>query len=224
MSTMNGWQVQCSNTSCLPFTTLIVSNSRRCQMACLAQIQCTVASFHQSNSNCQLFADLSNQNGNMLPNIEIITMIVISGTRIPSAPTTTSTTTTSTTTSSTSSTSTSTSTTSSSTSLTTTSASTSTSLTSSSTSTTATSSTTTSTSTTSKTTTTAICVAATYSQYFTVSVTPTSQCTAWFSFLAGLTCSTYSTIRIYGTNDPTGLSVIDSTVVNNLVSNLRNNA
>ncbi|CAF4217806.1 unnamed protein product, partial [Adineta steineri] len=75
MSTMNGWQVQCSNTTCLPFTTLIVSNSRRCQMACLAQIQCTVASFHQSNSNCQLFADLSNQNGNMLlPNIEIITL------------------------------------------------------------------------------------------------------------------------------------------------------
>ncbi|CAF0714247.1 unnamed protein product [Adineta steineri] len=150
MSTMNGWQVQCSNTTCLPFTTLIVSNSRRCQMACLAQIQCTVASFHQSNSNCQLFADLSNQNGNMLlPNIEIITLIVISGTRIPSAPTTTSTTTTSTTTSSTSSTST---TTSSSTSTST--SSTSSSTTSTSTSTTSSS---TSTSTTSKTTTTGQC-------------------------------------------------------------------
>ncbi|CAF0732962.1 unnamed protein product [Adineta steineri] len=150
MSTMNGWQFQCSNTTCLPFTTLIVSNSRRCQMACLAQIQCTVASFHQSNSNCQLFADLSNQNGNMLlPNIEIITLIVISGTRIPSAPTTTSTTTTSTTTSSTSSTST---TTSSSTSTST--SSTSSSTTSTSTSTTSSS---TSTSTTSKTTTTGQC-------------------------------------------------------------------
>jgi len=45
--------------------------------------------------------------------------------------------------------------------------------------------------------------AVTYSQSFTVNVTPTTQCTAWTAFQASLT-GTYSSITISGTNDTTG--------------------
>ncbi|CAF4141656.1 unnamed protein product [Adineta steineri] len=104
MSKEVGWQFQCSNTTCLPFATVAVSNIINCQVACLAQVQCNGASFHQSTSNCELFADISNQNGNLSANIDTVTMIVIDGTRIPLASTTsTSTISTSTSTSTTSS-------------------------------------------------------------------------------------------------------------------------
>jgi len=52
-------------------------------MACLAESLCQAASFNQLNSNCQLFTDISNQNGNMLADINTITMIAMTGTRIP---------------------------------------------------------------------------------------------------------------------------------------------
>jgi len=83
MSKMVGWKFQCSTTTCLPFNTIIVSNVRKCQMACLAESLCQAASFNQLNSNCQLFTDISNQNGNMLADINTITMIAMTGTRIP---------------------------------------------------------------------------------------------------------------------------------------------
>ncbi len=83
MSKMVGWQFQCSTTSCLPFKTIIVSDIRRCQMACLAESLCQAASFNQLNSNCQLFTDIINQNGNMLADINTVTMISRPGTRIP---------------------------------------------------------------------------------------------------------------------------------------------
>ncbi len=83
MSKMVGWQYQCSTTSCLPFNTIIVPNIRRCQMACLAQSICQAASFNQLNSNCQLFNNIPNQNGNMLVDTNMVTMIAMPGTRIP---------------------------------------------------------------------------------------------------------------------------------------------
>jgi hypothetical protein len=83
MSKMVGWTFQCSTTTCLPFNTIIVSNIRRCQMVCLAQSICQAASFNQLNSNCQLFTDIPNQNGNMLADINTDTMIAMTGTRIP---------------------------------------------------------------------------------------------------------------------------------------------
>ncbi|CAF0731957.1 unnamed protein product [Adineta steineri] len=156
MSTNTGWQFQCFNTTCLPYATIIVPNIRRCQMACLAQVHCHAVTFHRSPSDCELFADISNQNGNLLPNMDAVTMIVIDGTRVPPEPTTTSTTTSSSTSSSTSSTSTTTTSSSSSTSTTTSSSTSSTSTTTSSStssSTSSTSTTSTSTSSTSSTTT-----------------------------------------------------------------------
>ncbi|CAF0902586.1 unnamed protein product [Adineta steineri] len=134
MSLIPDSRFQCANTTCLPFINVITSRIRNCQVACLTQSQCRAATFHRSTSNCELFADMSNQNGNMLADVDTTSMNVISGTRFPSEPTTTSTSTTSSLTSSTTSSSTS------STSTTTTSSSTTTSTTSS-TSTTTTSST-----------------------------------------------------------------------------------
>jgi hypothetical protein len=52
-------------------------------MACLAQSICQAASFNQLNSNCQLFTNIQNQNGNMLVDINMVTMIAIPGTRFP---------------------------------------------------------------------------------------------------------------------------------------------
>ncbi|CAF0750992.1 unnamed protein product [Adineta steineri] len=161
MSTNTGWQFQCFNTTCLPYATIIVPNIRRCQMACLAQVYCHAVTFHRSPSDCELFADISNQNGNLLANMDAVTMIVIDGTRVPPEPTTTSTTTSSSTSSSTSSTSTTTTSSSSSTSTTTSSMSSSTSSTTSTTTTTTTTSS--STSSTSSTTTTSTSTSSTSS-------------------------------------------------------------
>ncbi|CAF0720128.1 unnamed protein product [Adineta steineri] len=157
MSTKAGWQFQCSNSSCSPLAVVIVSNIRQCQMACLAEIHCKAVSFYKSSSNCELFADISNQNGNLVSNMDTVTMTVMDGTRLPPEPTTTSTTTSSSTSSSTSSTSSTTSTTTTTTSSATSSTSTtSTTSTTSSTTSTTTTTTTTSSSTSSTTSTTSI--------------------------------------------------------------------
>ncbi|CAF0796005.1 unnamed protein product [Adineta steineri] len=65
--------------------------------------------------------------------------------------------------------------------------------------------------------------ATTYSQSFTYGTTPTSQCTAWITFAAGLTCTSYSSLRIYGSNDPTGITISDSYVVTAIAVALRAN-
>ncbi|UJR18131.1 hypothetical protein I4U23_005031 [Adineta vaga] len=93
MSIMNGWQFQCATTTCLPYATATTSNIFQCQTSCLGHIQCKAASFHQSNSSCQLFDNMPNQNNSLESTIGTITMMVISGTRTPAEPTTTSTTT-----------------------------------------------------------------------------------------------------------------------------------
>jgi hypothetical protein len=83
MSKMTGWQFQCATTTCLPFVTVTVSRICDCQTACLAQVQCQAASFQQSTSNCELFTNIKNQDENMSADVETVTMIVISGTRMP---------------------------------------------------------------------------------------------------------------------------------------------
>ncbi|CAF4095455.1 unnamed protein product, partial [Adineta steineri] len=83
MSTKAGWQFQCSSSSCSPLAIVIVSNLRQCHMACLAEVHCRAISFHKSSSNCELFADISNQNGYLVSNMDTITMIVMDNTRFP---------------------------------------------------------------------------------------------------------------------------------------------
>ncbi|CAF1061893.1 unnamed protein product [Adineta steineri] len=88
---------QCVNTTCLPFISIITTDIKNCQFACLGQSQCAAATFHRSTSNCELFDNMSNQNGNMLADVDATSMNVISGTRFPSESTTTSSSTSSTT-------------------------------------------------------------------------------------------------------------------------------
>ncbi|CAF0900401.1 unnamed protein product [Adineta steineri] len=64
----------------------------------------------------------------------------------------------------------------------------------------------------------------TYSQTFTSGVTPTDQCTAWRVFTTGLTCSSYSLMHMYGSNDPVGITVDSSSVATALAYALRYNA
>ncbi|CAF0768643.1 unnamed protein product [Adineta steineri] len=64
----------------------------------------------------------------------------------------------------------------------------------------------------------------TYSQTFTSGVTPTDQCTAWRVFTTGLTCSSYSLMQMYGSNDLVGITVTDSSVVTSLALALRYNS
>ncbi|CAF1225307.1 unnamed protein product [Adineta steineri] len=63
----------------------------------------------------------------------------------------------------------------------------------------------------------------TYSQTFTSGVTTTTQCTAWVAFTNSLTCSSYSLMRIYGSNDPVGITVDSSSVVTAFAQSLRYN-
>ncbi|CAF0722862.1 unnamed protein product [Adineta steineri] len=63
----------------------------------------------------------------------------------------------------------------------------------------------------------------TYSQTFTGGAAPTTQCTAFRVFTTGLTCSSYSLMQMYGSNDPVGITVTDSSVVTALALALRYN-
>ncbi|CAF3814548.1 unnamed protein product [Adineta steineri] len=84
MSLISDSKFQCANTTCLPFLNVITSNIKYCQIACLGQSQCTAATFHRSTSDCELFAGMWNQNGNILADVDTTSMNVISGTRFPS--------------------------------------------------------------------------------------------------------------------------------------------
>ncbi|CAF1282805.1 unnamed protein product [Adineta ricciae] len=106
MSVRNGWRYRCADTTCLPFRSVITPNIRKCETICLAQIQCEAASFHPLTLNCELFANVSDENGNVLVDMNTVTMIVIAGTRLPLEPTTSTTTTSTTSTTTTSTTST----------------------------------------------------------------------------------------------------------------------
>ncbi|CAF1200233.1 unnamed protein product [Adineta ricciae] len=65
--------------------------------------------------------------------------------------------------------------------------------------------------------------AVTYSQSFTAFTTQAAQCTAWQQFAASLTCTSYSKMRIYGSNDPVGITVTDPNTVTALAVALRYN-
>ncbi|CAF1548905.1 unnamed protein product, partial [Adineta ricciae] len=89
----NGWQFQCANTTCLPSNTFLTLNIRQCQTSCLSEIYCKAISFHRLATRCNLFDYVPDPNGNMVVDTDSMTMIVITETRIPREPTTTSTTT-----------------------------------------------------------------------------------------------------------------------------------
>ena len=83
MSIMKGQLFQCANTTCPPSVSLTVSKVRNCQIACLNEDSCQAASFQRSTSSCDLFAYVPHLNESISTNVEMVAMIVISGTRAP---------------------------------------------------------------------------------------------------------------------------------------------
>ncbi|CAF1561624.1 unnamed protein product [Adineta ricciae] len=111
MSIQAGWQFQCENTTCVPLAMIAASDIQYCRINCLARRNCQAATFQNSAGTCKLFTGIENQYNNLITNVDVVTMIVMANTRIPTESTTTltsSSTTTSTTTTSTKTTSTST--------------------------------------------------------------------------------------------------------------------
>ncbi|CAF3316223.1 unnamed protein product [Rotaria socialis] len=102
---------------------------------------------------------------------------------------------------------------------TTTTTSTTTSTTSTTTTTTTTSTTTTTTTATTTTTTTSNAIV--YSQSFSSGTTPSSQCTAWTTFRALLVGTSYTSLTISGSNDPTGITLTNAVYVNAIAQALR---
>lgn len=60
-----------------------------------------------------------------------------------------------------------------------------------------------------------------YSQSFTSGSTPSSQCTAWTSFVAQLTTLPYTLLTINGTLDPVGITIVDPSVIASIALALR---
>jgi hypothetical protein len=63
----------------------------------------------------------------------------------------------------------------------------------------------------------------TYSEYFTNGLTPTTQCTNWTAYRAGLATSGYTTLTISGTYDTTGITCSDPTAVQAIANAMRTN-
>ncbi|CAF1438299.1 unnamed protein product [Adineta ricciae] len=85
MSVSIGRRFQCANTSCLPFRTSIVSEVLNCQTNCLTETYCKAASFSTITFGCDLFDNILDHKADLLADVNTISMIVVGGTRIPSA-------------------------------------------------------------------------------------------------------------------------------------------
>jgi hypothetical protein len=60
-----------------------------------------------------------------------------------------------------------------------------------------------------------------YSQNFTNGATPTTQCTAWTSFVGQLTNVSYTLLRISGTLDSVGVTLTDPAIISSISLALR---
>ena len=83
MSLMTNFQLQCANTTCLPLSITGVSTVLQCEIACLAQNLCQVATFNKLLSICQLFTNITYQISTVIPQMNVILLIVISRTEVP---------------------------------------------------------------------------------------------------------------------------------------------
>ena len=83
MTIMDGWQLTCASTTCLPFFTVPTPDVRQCRVTCLSLIQCQAATFQWSTSACALFAYTLNVSIDLSLDGNTTTSIVDMGTRIP---------------------------------------------------------------------------------------------------------------------------------------------
>ncbi|CAF1098455.1 unnamed protein product [Adineta steineri] len=76
-SKANNVQYQCVDPGCTPPTTISVASRIRCEIACLSDVTCRTVTYDQSNSQCELFADTSNQYGTLVAQPGVVTMTAI---------------------------------------------------------------------------------------------------------------------------------------------------
>lgn len=83
LSIVDNYEFNCANTYCLPYFNSTEVNVRRCQIRCLADIQCRAAIYYRSMSTCKLFMYQMDPMTNMMMNMNSTALLVIGGTRNP---------------------------------------------------------------------------------------------------------------------------------------------
>jgi len=68
---------QCVDPGCSSPTNIIVATLIDCEIACLSNINCRTATYDQSNSYCELFADIPSQYGNIVAQADVVTLMAI---------------------------------------------------------------------------------------------------------------------------------------------------
>jgi hypothetical protein len=83
LSKMTDIKYQCVNPGCSPSTIAFVLSLRACQVVCLSDDNCRTVTFDLSNNQCELFADILSQYGNMLAQTGVVTMTAIDDKQLP---------------------------------------------------------------------------------------------------------------------------------------------
>jgi len=81
LSIMNDVRYQCIDLGCSSPIIMSVSNVRACQIACLMDANCRTATFDQSMNQCELFTNISSENGSMIAQIGVVTLTAIDRTQ-----------------------------------------------------------------------------------------------------------------------------------------------
>lgn len=77
LSKITDVKYDCVIQGCSPLDTVHVLSLRACQIVCLSKIQCRTVNFYQFNNQCEMFAEMPDQYGSLLTQINVITMIAI---------------------------------------------------------------------------------------------------------------------------------------------------
>ncbi|CAF4371189.1 unnamed protein product [Adineta steineri] len=77
LTKLNNIQYQCTDPGCSSSTTMLVSNLRACEIACLLNTNCRTLTFDQSNNQCELFTDIPSQYGSLISQGDFITLTAI---------------------------------------------------------------------------------------------------------------------------------------------------
>ena len=74
LSQVNDVKYQCVSPDCSPSTVVSASNLQNCQFVCLANTECRTITFDQSTNQCEVFADIPSENGDLLTQTGVVTM------------------------------------------------------------------------------------------------------------------------------------------------------
>jgi hypothetical protein len=77
LSETNDVRYQCADPGCSSPTIVSASSLRDCEFGCLSNVNCRTATYDQSNSSCELFADITSQYGNIVAQAGVVTLMAI---------------------------------------------------------------------------------------------------------------------------------------------------